>query len=261
MKRIILAICVFLSTFTLVYAQKKSELIAEIEILKSQLDSTKAQVFEAKKNEKIGLDKAESFEGQVLELQEANTTLLKNLTSFAEVSNKNSDNINRTLASLGEKENQLKVIKDAIAGNDSTTIVVLTNAKQTLGEDAKLGVSNGAVVISTGLKFLFGDGANSTTVSAAAETWLGKIANVLTANPTMAITIEGLSMTGELDIAAQQAATVADVLQTKYTIAPDRIAAMGKDGDFKEGINLKLHPRFDQFYLMVREHMKNGNKK
>ncbi|MGB5818045.1 MAG: OmpA family protein [Saonia sp.] len=258
MRNIIAFVLFLLLSSSFLHAQKKSELFAEIEGLKSQLDTTERALNKSKIIEKTSLAKAESLSAQVKELQDANATLLKNLNSFAEVSNKKSDNINKTLASLDEKEKQLKLIKDAIAINDSTTIVVLTNAKQTLGEDAKIGVVSGAVVISTGLTKVFGENSTSVTVEASAEAWLEKIANILTTNPDVGITVEGLSMTGELDLAAQQATAVAAVLQKKFGITADRISALGKDGDFKEGVNLRIHPRFDQFYIRVRENMKNG---
>ena len=258
MKRITLTLCVLFIFSSFLYAQKKSELIAEIAALKIELDATKAEASEAKKNEKIGLARAESFEVQVKELQDANATLLKNLNSFATVSNKNSENINKVMAKLEEKENQLKAINNTIASNDSTAIVVLTNAKQTLGENAKIGVSNGSVIIATTLESLFGT-ATGVKVTAEGIAWLEKIANILNANPKVSITIAGLSMTGELDAAANQASAVGTVLQNQFSIDPNRINSLGKDGNFKEGINLKLHPDYNQFYNMVKENMKSSN--
>jgi len=87
MKRIVLILCLALTTSSFLNAQKKSELIAEIHELKTELDSTKALVSDARKNERIGLTRAESFEAQVKELQDANATLLKNLNAFANISN------------------------------------------------------------------------------------------------------------------------------------------------------------------------------
>ncbi len=258
MKRITLTLCVLFIFSSFLYAQKKSELIAEIAALKIELDATKAEASEAKKNEKIGLARAESFEVQVKELQDANATLLKNLNSFATVSNKNSENINKVMAKLEEKENQLKAINNTIASNDSTAIVVLTNAKQTLGENAKIGVSNGSVIIATTLESLFGT-ATGVKVTAEGIAWLEKIANILNANPKVSITIAGLSMTGELDTAAIQASAVGTVLQNQFSIDPNRIDSLGKDGNFKEGINLKLHPDYNQFYDMVKGNMKSTN--
>lgn len=250
-----LSILLILFIAAFAHGQRKSELIAEIAGLKTQLDSVKGEVADARKNEKISLAEAESYKTQVTELQDANATLMKNLNSFAVVSNKNTDIVNSTMSSLQAKEAQLKDIKDAIASHDSTAIVVLTNAKQTLGENAKIGVSDGAVIVSSNLESLFGN-TTGTAVATTAETWLGQIASVLKANPDTGITIQGLSMTGELDLAAQQAAAVAGVLQKKFAVAPERIFAMGKDGNFKEGINFKIHPKYDAFYLMVRNEMK-----
>ncbi len=243
---------------TSIFAQRKSDLIAEIASLKTELDSTKAIVVEAKKNERVGLARAESFESQVRELQDANATLLKNLSSFTEVSNKNSENINKVMAKLEQKESQLKVINNSIASNDSTLVVVLTNAKQSLGENAKIGVTNGSVVIGTKPESLFGD-TKDATMSTEGTAWLEMIGNILKANPKVSLTIEGLSMTGELDLAANQASAIGSILQKQFSIAPDRIRTLGKDGNFKEGINLILHPDYAWFYGMVKEHMKASN--
>lgn len=237
-------------------AQRKSDLIAEIAVLKSQLDSVSGEVSEAKKNERIGLAEAESYKTQVTELQNANSTLMKNLNSFAEVSNKNTDIVNSAMSSLQAKEAQLKNIKDALASHDSTALVVLTNAKQTLGENAKIGVSEGAVIISSGLVAIFGSD-SGTTVTPESEAWVGKIAGVLKTNPETSITIEGLSMTGDLNTPAQQALAIETLLQSKFEITPDRILSLGKDGNLKEGVVFKIHPKYEDFYSMVKEEMKN----
>jgi hypothetical protein len=63
-------------------------------------------------------------------------------------------------------------------------------------------------------------------------------------------------MTGELDLAAQKAASVASVLQKKFAVDSGRITILGKDGNFKEGIAIKIHPKYNRFYLMVKENIK-----
>lgn len=257
MQRLLLSVgFIFLLTFS-VHAQKKSELIAEISMLKSQLDSVNNQVVEAQRREKASLAKAESFESQALELRDANKTLMKNLNSFSQLSSQNSTNMNKAMEALNIKEKQLKAITDAIASNDSTALVVLTNAKQTLGENAKIGVANGAVLISSDLASLFGSDSEA-TITAEAEPWVQKVGQILVANPNMAVTIEGLSMTGNLDLPAQQASAVSSALQ-RLEIASERITAIGKDGNLKEGVIIKIHPKFEEFYSMVKDNMKNGN--
>lgn len=257
MKRTLLSLSFLLLLSLSVNGQKKSELITEINTLKSQLDSVNNQVAEAQRKEKASLAKAESFESQALELRDANKTLMKNLNSFSQLSSQNSENMNKAMESLNVKERQLKAINDAIASNDSTALVVLTNAKQTLGENARIGVADGMVLISSDLTSLFGSDTES-TISTEAEPWVQKIGEILIANPNMSVTIEGLSMTGNLDLPAQQASAVSSALQ-RLSIAPERITALGKDGNLKEGVVIKIHPKFEEFYQMVKDNMKNGN--
>ncbi|MBD0776477.1 hypothetical protein HPE56_01620 [Maribacter sp. ANRC-HE7] len=258
MKQLLLSLALILISTTAIFAQRKSDLIAEIASLKTELDSTKAIVIKAKKNERVGLARAESFESQVKELQDANATLLKNLNSFAKVSNKNSENINKVMEKLEQKENQLKAINNSIASNDSTSVVVLTHAKQSLGENAKIGIANGSVIIASKLESLFGN-TTGTTLTPEGTAWIEKIGNLLKVNPGVSLTIEGLSMTGELDLAADQASAIGSVLQKQFSIDSNRIHTLGKDGNFKEGINLVLHPDYARFYDMVKEHMKASN--
>ncbi|MEM7382549.1 MAG: hypothetical protein AAF361_15340 [Bacteroidota bacterium] len=255
MKKLLLLSLIICSAFS-AHAQKKSELIAEIDELKKKLDSTQNLITEANRKEKASTARAESFESQVTELQDANATLLKNLNSFAEVSNKNSSAINQALASLEAKENQLKGITDAISRNDSTAIVLLTNTKQTLGEDAKVKVAQGAVVISNSLDALFGSDTGE-AVTETASPWLNRVADILKSNPEVVLTVEGLSMTGDIDLASRQARAITGSLQKDFGIDANRLASRGRDGNLKEGVDLKLHPNFGAFYLMVREDIKN----
>lgn len=249
-------VCLLVFATSTLFAQKKSELLTEISRLRSSLDSTQAVVKDAQNNEKMSTARAQAFQEQIMELQDANATLLQNLNNFAQVSSTNSSNINRTLASLQQKERQLKWINESIARYDSTTIVVLTTAKQTLGENARISVVEGAVTVMADLTLLFGE-TTQTGLAPEGVTWLEKVALVLNTNPDMALTIEGLSMTGELDLAAQQASAVGIALQN-FGVDPERIRFLGKDGNFKEGVNVKIHPKFSHFYLMVRENMKNA---
>lgn len=256
MKTILISLFLIIYTSLTLQAQRKSELIEKIESLRSQLDSVKSEVLDARTNEKVAQSRAASFEAQVSDLQTSNNTLMSNLTNFTAVSNKNSDIANSAIESLQATESKLRSIKNAIASNDSTIIVVLTNVKQTLGEDAKIGVSNGAVVVSSDLASLYGSD-SGTTLTPEAEAWTEKIANVLKAHPTTAVDIEGLSMTGDLNLPAQQALALSTALQSKFAIAPERITTVGKDGNLKEGVQVKIHPKFNDFYVMVREEMKN----
>jgi len=239
-----------------VQAQKKSELIEQNQELKFQLDSVKRIVGTAQRNEKLGLLKAEEMQTQVTELQDANSTLMKNLNSFATLSSQNSENINKTLATLKRKEEQMKGIVDGFASNDSTAVMILTNSKQTLGENANVNVSNGTVIISENLNFFFADGLG-TNVSGASKEWLENVAKVANANPKSVITIASLNITGELDLAIQQASTIASILIKDYGVDGERINAIGTDGGLRESIQIKFQPDYKSFYEVAKGEVKN----
>lgn len=256
MKRTILLSLLSILTFACVTAQKKSELIARNQNLKFQLDSVKRIVSTAKQNEKIGLLKADELQNQVTELQDANATLLKNLNSFAALSSQNSENINKTLATLERKESQLKGLVDGFASSDSIALVVLTNAKRTLGENAKVQVNDGVVVISEKLDFFFSDGLG-TTVMEASQDWLSNVSKLINASPKAAVSIVGMTITGEFEIALGQASSIAGALIKEYAVSGERLQIRSGDGGFKESIQIRIHPDYKAFYGKAKDDMKN----
>ena len=188
MKRILPLFALVLFIHTGLQSQKKSELIAQNQELKFELDSINRIVAGANSSERISTLKANELQKQVSELQDANATLLKNLNSFAALSSQNSENINKTLATLERKESQLKGIVGNFSSADSTALVVLTSAKKTLGENAKVQVNDGVVIISEKLDFFFTDGLGTELIDTSKEL-LAKVGNLLNANPKAAITV------------------------------------------------------------------------
>ena len=88
MKIKLLLLVLVLCSLANLQAQKKSELFEEIATLKTQLDSVSSEVTDARKKEKIAQTESKSYKSQVSELQDANATLMKSLTSFTAVSTK-----------------------------------------------------------------------------------------------------------------------------------------------------------------------------
>ncbi len=256
MMRTLLFTILFSVTIFNINAQRKSELIEQNQELKFQLDSINRVISDAKQGEKIAELKATEYQNQVTELQDANATLLKNLNSFAALSSQNSENINKTLATLEIKENQLKGLVNGFASADSTALVVLTNAKKTLGENAKIQVNDGVVIVSEKLDVFFADGLGNSLLDTS-KAWLANLAQVIKANPEAAITITGMTITGEFDIALTQASTVAGVLIKENGVKGERIMVKGGDGGFKESMQIKIHPDYKAFYQKAKEDMKN----
>jgi chromosome segregation ATPase len=241
-------------------AQSKKDLIAELETVKASLSVSEAALTESNKNAKVSEAKAETYKQQLTELQETNAELLKNLNNFTASSNEKLNSIGSVLENLKEKEAQIQFITDALTRNDSTALLVLTNFKQTLGEDAKISVVNGAVSVQLDKSSVFGSSTGS-QISAGASEVISKIAMVINANPQMVASIETSSTSAEqLGSAFDQSNAIIKNLVNSHKIKPERLLGIGKVSDI-EGIQIQVHPNFKAFYLNTRTQMKNGRKR
>ncbi|NDV43008.1 hypothetical protein [Flagellimonas sediminis] len=250
-----LPLILFLSIATTAFSQKKSDLIAEIESLKTKISEVEQDLAKAKREISSANAKAETLDTENAGLRDANATLLGNLSNFSELSKQNSENVNKAMAALARKEKQLSGVNDMISANDSTAIVSLTRIKQTLGENANVAVGEGVISISNSLNNLFGSDTSS-KLTEEGKAWLANVSKVIKANPNFKAEVEGLNMTGEFGPTYDQAAAVAKELVETLEIPATRIAITAKDGNFKEGINIKLQPDYKGFYAKAKESAK-----
>lgn len=245
MKKITLSTLLLLCLTSATFAQRKSDLIVQIENLKDSIAQTNIALAEAKKVAKVSVAEADLYKSQATELQNANKSLLTNLKNFTQVSSQNSKNMARTLEALKSKESQLAIIEDTFSKNDSTAIVILTNAKQSLGENAKIAVTNGEVVITETEQNILD--ASKTKVSPTGEAFLEKISNILLLNVDSDITISST---------AASLSAIQNSLTTKYNVIAERITLESTTQN-NSSVNFKIHTDYANFYLRVREHMKN----
>ena len=246
-----LLLLTFSLVLTTVSAQKKSELISKIGTLENTIASLNDSISKAQRQVNASNSKAELLEKENTDLRAANATLLQNLTNFSKISKQNNESVSSALSSLKKKEDQLRIITDTFSKNDSVAIAIFTQVKQTMGPEVKAGVSNGSVILSNSLDGLFGSD-TGTVLSEPGTEWTVKIAEIIKINPGRAIIIEGLNITGEFANTYVQTAAVANGL-IQNGVAPEKIDVVVKDGNFKEGINIKLAPSHADFYSMVKK--------
>ena len=240
-----------------IQAQNKKELIEQVNTLNSELSSIKAELLESQKNEKISQARADSFESQLQGLQENNATLLQNLNNFTTQSNDKLDNLGNVMESLRKKEAELKFINDAFTSNDSISLLVLTNLKQTLGENANIKVEKGAVAVIMDHSTLFGTNSGNTKIEGGSTELLNKLAGVIKSNPDMAVTLEfHTDDTNSWENVYAEASSVATALGNTAEIKPERIKVSRKS-EMANNLHIRLHPNFNTFYINVRENMKN----
>ena len=252
-------LCTLLLSLTAIQAQKKSDLLLEIENLKSKISETENELAISKKKEIVSKTEAESYKAQTDELLETNASLMQNINSFTKASIEKSENIGKTLASLRAKELQLKMISDQFNSHDSIALLVLTDLKRTMGEKSNINVAGGAVIISLNEATSSGLMSKDATEKATSNAIIEKIAAVIKSYTSTNVVIEGLTNTGEFDLAINQASNVLNIFQKQFGIINTRMMATSKDGGFTEGINIKILPKFDTFYFNLREQMKSAN--
>jgi hypothetical protein len=130
-------------------------------------------------------------------------------------------------------------------------IALLSDAKRTLGPEAKVKVAGGALIVSESLETLFGSDTGS-KVKPEAEPWINGVIGLLKAHPEMQISIEGLTMIGDLSIAAIQATAVMNALRKDEALKNRSLWASGRDGNFSEGIDIVIQPDYRKFYYSVK---------
>ena len=238
--------------------QSKKELQAEVDRLQAEVSAKDAEVVAAKKSESISVAKAEQFEAQVSELQAANATLLENLKIFTEASKQRSTSIGQTLESLRDKEAKLKIIDDEFSKNDSIALLVLTGFKQTLGEDARVGVEKGAVTVELNKTAIFGGGSDNSVLTDDGQIFIDKIASVLRANPdTEATIISKRDTINDPMISKDRSAAIYRFLDQQVKDEKGRISVSNLISS-AESYQIRIHPKLNDFYLRVRETVKNN---
>ena len=257
MIRILLFSLMIMLMATEIRAQNKKELQAEVNRLNSELSQKDEELRAAKNSERISVANAAEYEAQVKELQDANATLLDNLKKFTESSQQRSETIGQTLESLREKEQILKLFQDEFSKNDSIAYLIIADFKQTLGEDALVGIKEGEVAVELSTPMIFGNNQSSTAISAGGQSFVDKIAAAVKKYPDMDVTV--LTMVGSTDqsqVPYQRALALKGSLGDTASGTANRV-----DVSFMQAgstaYEVRFHPNYRQFYALVKETLKN----
>lgn len=273
MKSFILFVFLVFGMSTLANAQSKKDLLAEIDKLRAELSTTKSELNVSRTNERVSKSKVETMEIQVKTLEETNNSILSKMGGFTQLSQQKSKNLEQSLETIKKKDAQLNTVNEELTKADSTKLATVAIFKNGLGDsldrEAKLGIIDGAVYLTMDNVFLFGEGSNL-VIQENAKNVLSKIAAVLNARLDLDILIEGNSneltfsngLVDNWDLSSLRAAAIARALQTENTIDPKRIQVVGKSqyslGDSIEtSTRIMISPKFDEFFLTIKESMKN----
>jgi len=246
------------------YSKKNQELVD------SKADLMKCQV----ENE----SKISSLEQQIVNLNKDKEKTLEYVDNLTVLSKSASDNIKETLAQMGKKDEYIQYIQKAVNKKDSINLALGFNLKSVLedgyeDEDIVVNVEKTVVYISIADKLLFKSG--SATISAKAKDVLGKVADVIGAQPDLEVMVEGYTdnksistacMKDNWDLSVQRATSVIRVLQNDFKIEPSRLVAAGRSeymplasNDTVEGrsknrrTRIVLMPQLAQFFELLEQ--------
>src|SRR5690606_9542970 len=207
--------------------------------------------------------------------KEHNTTVLTQLRDLSVLTATQAESVKKSLENIGAKDAYIRDIQSAMARKDSLNLALVMNLKSALADvndsDVEIKVEKGVVYISISDKLLFRSG--SYTVTKQAEAVLGKVAQVLNANPDINILVEGHTDNVPIknninednwDLSVKRATSVTRILQNKYNIEPGRMTAGGKGeyspidtNDTAEGraknrrTRIVILPELDQFFKLL----------
>lgn len=220
--------------------------------------------------------KLSALEQRVIDLKKDKEKTLEYVDNLTVLSKSASDNIKETLSQMGKKDEYITYIQKAVTRKDSINVALGFKLKSVLkdgfhDEDIQIDVEKTVVYISIADKLLFKSG--SATISGAAKTVLGKVAEVIAAQPDLEVMVEGytdnkpISTAGikdNWDLSVKRSTSVIRVLQNDFNIEPSRLVAAGRSeymplesNDTVEGrsrnrrTRIVLMPKLDQFFELL----------
>jgi len=263
---VVLSSCVSQKKYTEMensYNKKSQELVdAKAELMKCRIESE---------------SRIAAFEQQVGDLKIDKAKTLEYVDNLTVLSQSASESIKETLAQMGKKDEYIQHIQKAMTKKDSINLAIGFKLKSVLkegfnDEDIQVDVEKTVVYISIADKLLFKSG--SSVISSKAKDVLGKVADVITAQPELEVMVEGYtdnkkvisnaSIKDNWDLSVKRATSVIRVLQNDFSIDPTRLVAAGRSeykpldsNDTVDGrarnrrTRIVLMPKLDQFFNLL----------
>jgi len=230
----------------------------------------------ALESDNAGLKKRISDQDQQIDFLKANNTaVLTQLQNLSVLSSSQAESIKKSLDNIGAKDNYIQNLQASLAQKDSLNMVLVMNLKGAIGnlddKDINIKVDKGVVYIDISDKLLFKSGRYAVTPQA--KVVLGKVAEVLKAQPDIQFMVEGHTdnvpykdgvLLDNWDLSVKRATSVVRILQYQYGLDPAKIVAAGRSeydpvADNTSDQNRRLNrrtriiilPQLDQFFKLL----------
>lgn len=278
-KLFLVGLTISIALSSCVSQKKYSELEDNFNNKSKELVDTKADLMKCRIESE---GKLKTLNQQVEDLKKDKEKTLEYVDNLTVLSKSASDNIKETLSQMGKKDEYIHVIQQAMNRKDSINLALGFKLKSVLkdgfnDEDIQVNVEKTVVYISIADKLLFKSG--SATISAKAKNVLGKVAEVVGAQPNVEVMVEGYTdnkpistanIKDNWDLSVKRSTAVVRVLQDDFKIDPSRLIAAGRSeykpidsNDTVEGrarnrrTRIVLMPKLDQFFKILENKVEN----
>lgn len=216
-----------------------------------------------------------SVQEQLDYMKKTNTNLLDRLSDLSVINKSGAESIRKSLEALNDQGKYIKDLNSSMQRKDSINLSLVMNLKRSLAnindEDVTVEVKKGVVYISISDKLMFASG--SAIVNTSAEAVLAKVAKVVNDHKDLDILVEGHTdavpistdcIKDNWDLSAKRATSVVRLLQTKFSVDPERMTAGGR-GEFEpqsantsssgrkmnRRTEIIVTPKLDQFFNLL----------
>ncbi|WP_339756493.1 OmpA family protein [uncultured Winogradskyella sp.] len=278
-KLILLSVCSMLLFASCV--SKKDYLALETEQKETQdlLNSATVKLNKCLSDAAAANARVETMKDQLVDLRKSNQDLIDTKGDLTILTKKGSDNLEKSLESLKERDLKITRLQDALTKKDSVTLAIVTSLKKAVGindPDIEINVEKGVVFISIADKLLFKSG--SYNVTDRANEILAKVAKVINSKPDFEAMVESHTdnksyskppLVDNWDLSVKRATSIVRVLES-LNVNPQQLIAAGRssyvplvDNDTADNraknrrTRIVVLPKIDQFYEMIETEMKN----
>jgi chemotaxis protein MotB len=258
-----------------VSSKKYKKQVSQYDTLKTEYDKLDYRLAACLAEQDEKSKKISSLEEEVRQLKANSTTMLEQLRDMSVLTAAQSESIRKSLENINAKDAYIKDLQVAMSRKDSLNMALVMNLKGALqdvnDEDVNIKVEGSAVFINISDKMLFKSG--SYEITPRAKQVLGKVAEVIKAQPDVQFMVEGhtdnkpiatAAVRDNWDLSVLRASSVVRVLQKDYKVDPSRMIAAGRseyvsvaDNKTAEGRSLNrrtrivILPQLDQFFKLL----------
>lgn len=284
MKKLLFLLVILPFTLTSCVSKKKFSLLEAKEKATQDLLNSATVKLNSCLSEKEKLNSENNnLTSQLDYLKKTNSDLLSFSKEMTVLSAKGSENLEKSLESLKEKDLKITRLQDALTKKDSVTLALVTSLKREVGiddPDININVEKGVVMISIADNLLFKSG--SYDVNLKAKTVLAKVAKVINSKPDFECMVEGHTdnvpfkndiLIDNWDLSVKRATAIVRVLQNDLGVNPKQLIPAGRSSYVPLVANntpenkaknrrtrIIIMPKIDQFYDMLEKEMKNLGK-